>query len=69
MAINFDDIPLDSSPKVSRKLIYRYNGSTDKINLMLEYMRLHDIRMEDDNRKRLMEKKEAKKEEKERQEL
>ena len=66
-AINFDDIPLDSSPKVGRKLIHRHNESTDKIDLMLEYMRLRDIRMEDDNHKRLMEKKEAKKEEKERQ--
>ena len=63
--LNFDDIPLGSPTKLSRKLIHGPNESTDiGINPMVEYMRLRDIRMEDENRKRWQERKETKREEK-----
>lgn len=51
--LNFDDMPLGSPTKLSRKLIHGPNESTDSdINPMVEYMRLRDVRMEDENRKR-----------------
>ena len=58
-------MPLGSPTKLSRKLIHGPNESTDSgINPMVEYMRLRDIRMEDENRKRWQEREETKREEK-----
>ena len=63
--LNFDNMPLGSPAKLKRKLIHGPNESTDSgINPMVEYMRLRDIRMEDENRKRWQEREETKREEK-----
>ena len=63
--LNFEDMPLGSPTKLKRKLIHGPNESTDSgINPMVEYMRLRDIRMEDENRKRWQEREETKREEK-----
>ena len=62
--LNFDDMPLGSFTKLGKKLIHGPNESTDSINHMVKYMRLCNIRMEDENRKRWQKREGTKREEK-----